>query len=300
MRKGKDNLCITACLPFQTTTMILFKKAEQVSVYIQKQKKTNRKIGFVPTMGALHDGHISLLRASKQANELTVCSIFVNPTQFNNPEDFKNYPITIDKDIEKLLQAGCDILFLPSRDEIYPAGYMAKQYDLGHLETVLEGYYRPGHFQGVCQVVERLLQITQPDNLYMGAKDYQQCMVIDRLLEIVGKKNTIQLNIEPTLREKDGLAMSSRNLRLNSDQRQVATTIYEALVFMKESFGERDIAELEDAAIAMLATRGFRTDYVQIADANTLQPANPSTPQSIALIAAFIGDIRLIDNMPLN
>src|ERR671912_2232392 len=143
--------------------MILFKKAKNLSNYISKQKKSNLKIGFIPTMGALHEGHLSLIAASKKENAVTVCSIFVNPTQFNNQEDFKHYPITIEKDIEKLLNAGCDILFLPPREEIYPQGFVAKKYDLGELETVLEGLYRPGHFQGVCQVVDKLMEIVQPD-----------------------------------------------------------------------------------------------------------------------------------------
>ncbi|HEY0040183.1 MAG TPA: pantoate--beta-alanine ligase [Flavisolibacter sp.] len=280
--------------------MILFKQAEKISDYLVQQKKFGKKIGFVPTMGALHDGHLSLIKASKEINDLTVCSIFINPTQFNNQEDFRNYPVTIDTDIEKLLTSGCDILFLPSQEQIYSSGYMARHYELGELETVLEGFYRPGHFQGVCQVVDRLLDVTQPDNLYLGAKDYQQCKVIARLLELTGKGNQIKLNIEPTLRENDGLAMSSRNLRLSPEQRQAATAIYEALLYIKKNSTDQSITEAQNEAAAMLVSRGFKPDYVQIADADTLLPANGTTKRKIALIAAFIGDIRLIDNLLLN
>src|SRR6476620_9509378 len=154
--------------------MILFKKAAQLSGYLRKQKTNGLSIGFVPTMGALHSGHLSLIAASKKEQSITVCSIFVNPTQFNNPDDFKHYPVRIEEDIEQLLKSDCDILFLPSAEEIYPVGYAAKHYDLGLLETILEGHYRPGHFQGVCQVVDRLLEIIEPTSLYLGQKDYQQ------------------------------------------------------------------------------------------------------------------------------
>src|SRR5215212_8351624 len=171
--------------------MIIFKTPDALSGHINQQKKSGKKIGFVPTMGALHEGHLSLIGVAKKPNDLTICSIFVNPTQFNNPEDFKLYPVTIEKDIEQLIRAGCDILFLPSVDEMYPAGHSKKHYPLGRIETILEGYYRPGHFQGVCQIVDRLLDIVRPDNLYLGQKDFQQCMVIRKLLQLLGKDGDI-------------------------------------------------------------------------------------------------------------
>jgi pantoate--beta-alanine ligase len=280
--------------------MILFKQAEKISDYLHQQQKLSKKIGFVPTMGALHNGHLSLISASKKNNDLTVCSIFVNPTQFNNQEDFKNYPVTIESDIEKLLAAECDVLFIPLQAEIYAPNFVARHYDLGKLEDVLEGFYRPGHFQGVCQVVDRLLEIIQPHNLYLGAKDFQQCKVIGRLLEITGKQKEINLNIEPTLRENDGLAMSSRNLRLHPEQRKIATSIYEALTLIKENNGNHSISEMEKQASTLLLDKGFQPDYVHIADATTLLPADETTEKKIALIAAFLGDVRLIDNLPLN
>ncbi|MFZ1534928.1 MAG: pantoate--beta-alanine ligase, partial [Chitinophagaceae bacterium] len=201
--------------------MILFKKATDLRKWVDAQSKKGNSIAFVPTMGALHAGHISLIDAASKENQVTISSIFVNPTQFNDLKDFEKYPITIEKDIEMLEAAGCNVLFLPSVKEIYPEGIKPEmQYELGYIETILEGKFRPGHFQGVCMVVHRLLDIVQPDNLYLGQKDYQQCMVISKLVELINQQDTIKVNICPTLREKDGLAMSSRNMRLNEDERK--------------------------------------------------------------------------------
>lgn len=282
--------------------MILFKKAKSLSLYLSKQKNQGVSIGFVPTMGALHQGHLSLIETAKQETDITVCSIFVNPTQFNNASDFQHYPVTTEKDIEKLLDANCDVLFLPAGDEIYPADYMAKSYQLGFLETVLEGHYRPGHFQGVCQVVERLLEIVQPNQLYLGAKDYQQCMVISQLLKLLGKENEIDLRIASTLRESDGLAMSSRNLRLTPEQRAVAPAIFSVLSSIKQQYkaGSFSALQLETQAVAALEQKGFKVDYLKIADAETLLPPAAGSKQAIVLTAATLGEIRLIDNLILN
>src|SRR5687768_4583767 len=166
--------------------MIIFRYAEPLARYIQQQKDASKQIGFVPTMGALHDGHIALIDRSKKDTAITVCSIFVNPTQFNNSGDYQKYPNTIEQDITRLEAAGCDALFLPSIAEMYPQGTAGlEQYDLGYLETLLEGKYRPGHFQGVCQVMFRLLTMVKPHKLFMGQKDYQQCMVVSRLLQLM-------------------------------------------------------------------------------------------------------------------
>jgi pantoate--beta-alanine ligase len=280
--------------------MIIFKQADELSEYISRQKKAGRQIGFVPTMGALHAGHLSLIDASEKKESLTVCSIFVNPTQFNNPEDYRLYPVTIEKDIERLVLAGCDVLFLPPVEEIYPAGYTKKQYDLGRIETILEGFYRPGHFQGVCQVVERLLQIVQPDQLFLGQKDFQQCIVIKKLIGIMGKEKEIQLEIVPTLREKDGLAMSSRNLRLNNDQRSLAASIFEELSFIKNNLNRQPLNTLKDLAKQHLAQKGFVVDYVEIANAGDLSVSTNMNENPVALVAASVGNIRLIDNLVLN
>lgn len=251
-------------------------------------------------MGALHAGHLSLIEACKGENDVVVCSIFVNPTQFNNPEDFKHYPITIEKDIEQLTTAGCSVLFLPGVDEIYPAGYTKKHYDLGELENILEGFYRPGHFQGVCQVVERLLHIVDPNNLYMGSKDYQQCMVVKRLLTLMGRAD-INLKQVATKREDDGLAMSSRNLRLSAEEREKALEISKALDYIKQKHFEKPFNQLIQEATEMLENKGFKVDYVSIADAKNLEPLTQLNGlPTVALIAATIGKIRLIDNMLLN
>ena len=199
--------------------MVLLKNATDLYNYLDSQRKNHISIGFVPTMGALHEGHLSLLAKSKKENSITVCSIFINPTQFNDPLDFEKYPVTIEQDIQKLDSIDCDILFLPSVDEIYPDGLNYNiHFALGELETIWEGKYRPGHFQGVCLVVKRLLEIVQPDMLFLGQKDFQQCKVIAKLIEILNFEKKIALIICPTMREPDGLAMSSRNMRLSDKQ----------------------------------------------------------------------------------
>lgn len=280
--------------------MIIFKKAKQLSDFIDQQKADKKKIGLVPTMGALHEGHLSLIKTCKQSNDICVCSIFVNPTQFNNAEDFKHYPITVEKDIEQLVYNNCDVLFLPGVEEIYPADYLKKTYDLGNIENILEGFYRPGHFQGVCEVVDRLLQIIEPDNLYLGQKDFQQCIVIKKLISLLGKENEIKLNIAPTVREADGLAMSSRNLRLNDEQRKLASSIFNELNFIKEHFKDQPLNELKKSAENHLTQKGFKVDYVEIANENDLSTAVSSSGKLVALAAAATGNIRLIDNIVLN
>ncbi len=283
--------------------MILFKKAKDLHKWLDAQRKNDCRIGFVPTMGALHEGHISLIRESLNENDITVCSIFINPTQFNDPADLKKYPVTLDKDIEKLEQAGCDLLFLPDVNEIYPAGYnRSLQYDLGYLETILEGKYRPGHFQGVCMVVDRLLDLVMPGILYLGQKDYQQCMVITRLAALTGRTGILRIRICPTLREPDGLAMSSRNLRLNTEERQRATAIYQCLLKIKNDLRPGELGNLKAVSNDWLVQQGFRPDYVEIADAGTLETVNSwdGRQRLVALVAAYLNEVRLIDNMLLN
>lgn len=278
--------------------MVIFHHISQISSYLKQKRLGGDKIGFVPTMGALHLGHLSLVKQSKIQTELTVCSIFVNPTQFNDPADFEKYPVTINQDIELLVNVGCDVLFLPAVNEIYPEGKVSPpHYELGYLETVLEGKYRPGHFQGVCQVVDILLRIVQPDELFMGQKDFQQCMVVKKLIEINGM-NT-RLNISSTLREKDGLAMSSRNLRLSNSERENAVSIYQTLLLMKEQLQAGDVLSVEKTATQYLTTRGFRVDYTALANAGTLELISNWNGKDdvVALIAAYLNDVRLIDNM---
>lgn len=280
--------------------MIIFHRAADLSAYLHTQRRQGLSIGFVPTMGALHAGHISLIEAAKKNHDLTVCSIFVNPTQFNNAEDFKHYPVTIEQDIEALTSAGTGILFLPSVQEIYPADYQKKVYDLGVLETLWEGAHRPGHFQGVCQVVERLLEIVEPDTLFLGQKDFQQCMVIRRLIGIMGKTGEIGLQIAPTLREQDGLAMSSRNLRLDASQRIQAPAIFRELQKIGEAWKKRPAKDLEAEATDALTRAGFTVDYVAIVQQDDLQPVAGTDAPAVVLAAAALGPVRLIDNLPLH
>jgi len=283
--------------------MTIIKKISDLQNFLGLYRKDGQKIGFAPTMGALHPGHISLITESKKNNGLTVSSIFINPVQFNDPKDYEKYPITLENDILLLEKAGCNVLFLPSVSEVYPDGTtQQKKYELGYLESVLEGEYRPGHFQGVCMVIERLLDIVKPDNLYLGQKDYQQCMVIKKLTELTGLDQTVHTRICPTLREPDGLAMSSRNMRLSETERKNAGTIYKTLQLIKEGLGKNDLRSLKKEAKKILSEKGFKPDYVEIADASTLQLVNDwdGKQKLVALIAAFLNEVRLIDNLPLN
>jgi pantoate--beta-alanine ligase len=278
--------------------MVIFKNADEIAQFLTEQKGANKTIGFVPTMGALHQGHLSLVEASKQQNDITVCSIFVNPNQFNNPEDFQHYPIMVEKDIDLLLASGCDVLFLPASDQVYPSGYVKKEFPLGKIETVLEGEFRPGHFQGVCQVMDRLLDIIEPHALIMGQKDYQQCMVIQKLIELKGGQ--YHLIVEPTVREEDGLAMSSRNLRLSEEDRSKAAVLSKTLAYISGNFRQVPLKTLKRTSRQMLENEGFAIDYIEIVDAYTLDSNISYSDRVVALAAATIGGIRLIDNMFLN
>ena len=280
--------------------MILFKTINELKKYIINKRSAGIRIGFVPTMGALHAGHLSLIRTSKKHTGLTVCSIFVNPTQFNDPSDYQQYPVTIEQDIRLLEQEGCDVLFLPEVKEIYPDDFQKKLYNLGTLETYLEGKYRPGHFQGVCQVVDRLLTIVEPDQLFLGRKDYQQCMVIAELISQTGKHTSLQ--IVPTMRENSGLAMSSRNLRLSDADREKASAIYRALQWIKTNIEPGPTETMSANAGKMLTDAGFdKIDYISIAHAQNLEPIEHWDGQTplVALAAAFISGVRLIDNISL-
>ncbi|MEJ7912026.1 MAG: pantoate--beta-alanine ligase [Chitinophagaceae bacterium] len=280
--------------------MINFKTSKPLSQYLSRQRAAGKRIGFVPTMGALHPGHLSLIDLAKAENRVCVCSIFINPTQFNNENDFLHYPVTVEKDIQELLKRGCHALFLPNHSEIYPEGFQARYYELGALENILEGHFRPGHFQGVCQVVDRLLEIIEPDDIFLGQKDFQQCLVIDHLLTITGRRIQTHIAIAPTVREPGGLAMSSRNTRLNENEFQTAKAISEALYYIKDHALLQPVAELELQAMKYLSGKGLSVDYVTIADAGTLAKTTTLNKPAIALIAVTVGKVRLIDNMLLN
>jgi pantoate--beta-alanine ligase len=249
-------------------------------------------------MGALHAGHISLIEKSKAENELTVCSIFVNPTQFNNPEDLKKYPRTLEKDSEMLEKAGCDVVFAPSAEEMYPS-LPTMKFDFGNLETVMEGKFRPGHFNGVGIVVSKLFHIIKPQKAYFGMKDIQQVAVIRRMVADL----SFDLEIIPceTLRETDGLAMSSRNTRLSPEARKLAPQVYKGLNIGKDILIKtKDVNQSKDAVNQHFKQfPEFNLEYFEIADFDTLESIKTYNPnKKVAFcIAIFLDGVRLIDNL---
>lgn len=278
--------------------MQIFYTVAEMQYYLKAQQKAGKTIGFVPTMGALHIGHISLIESSKKENDLTVCSIFVNPTQFNNPEDLKKYPRTLEKDCEMLEAAHCDAVFAPSAEEMYPS-LPSLRFDFGTLETVMEGKFRPGHFNGVGIVVSKLFHIVKPDKAYFGLKDLQQVAVIRRMT------NDLSFDLQivpcPTLRETDGLAMSSRNMRLSAEARALAPHIYKVLLLARKKL-ESGVTSAETQAFAMAYFKNypdFELEYLEIADFDTLAPiSQANAPGKTAIcIAAFLSGVRLIDNI---
>lgn len=284
--------------------MQIIKTIKDIHNQVLDLRSAGKKVGFVPTMGALHAGHISLIRQSNKENDVTVCSIFINPTQFNDPKDFEKYPVTLESDLQKLIDAKCDILFLPTVEEMYPKGTKnSEPIDFGFMAGTLEGEFRPGHFDGMAQIVEKLLLAVHPHQLFMGQKDYQQAMICAELIK--KRKLKIKLIVCPIKREKDGLAMSSRNVRLDKKSRAKAVEIVKTLKAiksrMKRSEGKQ-AADIEQAAFARLASfQEFKVEYVAIRDARSLKPIKKITASThaVALIAAQIGGVRLIDNMLL-
>lgn len=270
---------------------------QQMQTIAQAWHTAGLKIAFVPTMGNLHAGHLSLVEAAQRLADRVVVSIFVNPLQFGPQEDFASYPRTLDADADKLSTAGVDVLFTPSPEEIYPAGVTTAGYEVDELASVLEGAYRPGHFQGVVTVVQRLFEIVSPDIAIFGQKDFQQLQIIRRMVQ------DLQLGVGivamPTWREPSGLAMSSRNGYLSGSEREQAATIYQTLLWVGQqiSHGARDWAALESSAAEQLNQAGFVTDYVAIRDSDSLHAPKDSTKDLVILAAAHLGKTRLIDNI---
>ena len=276
--------------------MIVFKKKKDLTDWLASEPQCAKSLGYVPTMGALHEGHLSLIEVSKTENNLTACSIFVNPTQFNNPADFEKYPSTLEADIFLLEKAGCDILFLPSKDEIYPDDFHKKNYNLGYLENILEGKYRPGHFQGVCMVVDRLLDIVSCKNLYLGKKDYQQCLVLQKMTKEFHPNVCIKTC--ETKRMETGLAMSSRNLRLNDGERKTAEILFKSLSRIKNEANQESLDVLIKSVSADMVGAGFEIDYITVTDEELVETTELSKGRIyIALVAATLNNIRLIDNL---
>jgi len=271
----------------------------QLTVFLANHPKKD-SIGFVPTMGALHDGHASLLKKSLSQNALCICSIFVNPTQFNNKTDFKNYPNRLDKDIKLLRAIGCDVAFTPSKEAIYPNGFTSEVFDFGSLDKIMEGKSRPGHFNGVAMVVSRLFEIIKPKKAYFGEKDFQQLAIIKSLT--AQKFKGIEIVPCSTFREKDGLAMSSRNLLLDKRYRAAAPRIYQRLLAIQDRAKNTSVAGLRSwIENVYKKDEDLVLEYFEIADADSLKKSDSWSdfPKHIACIAVYAGTTRLIDNILL-
>ena len=279
--------------------MKVLKSKKTLIDYVERQREMGKKIGFAPTMGALHQGHLSLYKAAKKENDEVISSIFVNPTQFNNPDDFQKYPKTLEKDLELLEKAGVDAVYVPNVEEMYPDGLNSKKYDFDGLENEMEGKYRPGHFDGVGTIVEELFRQVQPHNAYFGEKDYQQLAIIKKMVEKT--KLPVKIHGVPTLREEDGLAMSSRNVRLTETQRKEATIIYETLTKVKEWFKVISLEEIKQKVTDIFRNSNFELEYFVIADEKTLKETDYfyKDKNYRAFIVAYAGEVRLIDNMHL-
>jgi pantoate--beta-alanine ligase len=280
--------------------LLIFKEIAPLRAYLNGRKLKGDTVGFVPTMGALHQGHIALVAESIANHTITVSSIFVNPTQFNNQEDLVKYPRTIERDIELLEAAGCDVLFHPEAAEMYPNGFATKHYEWQNITNSLEGAFRPGHFDGVITIVNKLFEAVEPHAAYFGQKDFQQCAVIGKMISEFNL--SITMHVCPTLREPDGLAMSSRNVRLSSAERADALLVFEALRFIKQHQHSLPINELiKNAERILLKSAVMKPEYISVVETDSLNPAETLLPQQkyVALIATWCGNVRLIDNMLL-
>lgn len=259
-------------------------------------KLAGKKIALVPTMGALHKGHVSLIEAAKSEADIVVCSIFVNPTQFTDPKDLERYPRPLEHDMAMLNESGCNVVFMPSVKEMYP---LPEQWhiDLGPAEFLLEGEFRKGHYQGVTQIVKKLFDAVDPDLAFFGQKDYQQVLMIENMVAYFN--SPVKIVTCPIIREEDGLAMSSRNIHLSAVDRKHALVLSQSLQYINANYDKDKLAILEDAAKKMIeSTPGVDLDYFVIVDGETLvPPTDKYEPRLVALVAAKVGETRLIDNM---
>ena len=275
----------------------VFNYIADLQSFLNAKRDSGYSVGLVPTMGALHEGHLSLIRRAKSENDIVVASVFVNPVQFNNPADLEKYPRTPEKDVALLESAGCDAVFMPSVEEMYPTK-VEDHYDFGAIEHVMEGACRPGHFNGVAIVVRKLFDIVKPDRAYFGEKDFQQQAIIRKLV----KDYNIKLEIVPCdiVREKDGLAMSSRNMRLNADERAIAPMIYKVLKETVANYETLSPAEMKALALKKYSEiKQFDVEYVEIADETTLQTVTDwkDSEHARIFVALQLGPVRLIDNL---
>ncbi len=279
--------------------MEIFRTRAEVRKYLEQSKPDGRSVGFVPTMGALHQGHLSLIDAARTKADIVVCSIFVNPTQFNDKNDLANYPRPIEEDIQKLRETNCDVLFLPEVDEMYNSADKW-HIELDNLDNILEGEIRPGHYQGVTQIVKKLFDIVSPDYAFFGQKDFQQFVVISYMVRKLGID--VQLIMCPIVRENDGLAMSSRNVYLSMEDRKHALSLFKSLTKAKADFDNLSIQQLKQNAMDYLSNAaGIKIEYFEVYNADTFEPVTTKNAENIiALVAARVGKIRIIDNMILN
>lgn len=279
--------------------MKIIRTLYDMTQYRVRQRDRGASVGFVPTMGALHDGHLSLVEQAVRENTVAVVSVFVNPVQFNNPQDFATYPRTEEEDFKKLAAAGVDAVFAPTAEEMYPAGSEApKVYSLGSVAEVMEGKYRPGHFQGVARVLDILFHLVSPTRAYFGEKDFQQIAVVRTLIKEEGIP--VEIVACPIKRASDGLALSSRNTRLNEEQRKAAPEIYQALKYSVEYSKDHSVRATHDTVVERLdAVPGLRVEYFEIVDARTLQPVEEWDESNwiVGCITVYCGDVRLIDNI---
>jgi len=280
--------------------MQVFETKKDLQDYLFKKSQQNLSIGFVPTMGALHEGHLSLIKKAQEKNNITVVSIFVNPTQFDNQEDLIKYPKTLKNDIQLLESVNCDVLFSPSVDEIYADNVVSASFDFDGLEHEMEGKFRNGHFDGVGTIVKTLFEIVKPTNAYFGQKDFQQLQIVKKMVS----KHQLPVKIKgcKIFREKDGLAMSSRNARLSKEHRKAAPFIFKTLKKAKKKFGTENAKEIADWVKKQFKKHPlFELEYFTIADEKTLKSINKkeSDKDYRAFIAVFASDIRLIDNIKL-
>lgn len=283
---------------YSSFVKILYHK-KALSEYLASFRREGKRIGLVPTMGALHAGHLSLLNYIKEYCDISVCSIFVNPTQFNDPEDLEKYPRPIQQDLKLLEEIGCDVVFIPAVEEMYGEGE-EWTIELGRLDQVLEGALRPGHYQGVTQIVKKLFDVVKPDVACFGQKDYQQFLVVEKMVEIYSLD--IDLIMCPTLREADGLAMSSRNVRLSPKGRQQALAIVKTLIGFQETYLDLGLGEARDQAIRKLTeSEGLTLEYFEVCEPQTLRTVHSAKKgdQLVVLVAAWVDGIRLIDNIIL-
>lgn len=280
--------------------MIVFHSSVDLAKHLDEIRSQGKSIGFVPTMGALHEGHLKLCIRAVKENAFVVASIYVNPTQFNNAEDLKNYPRLPEEDVKKLEEVGCHAVFMPTDEDMYPEGKKLLDIDLEGLDQVMEGKFRPGHFQGMVTVVHTLFNKVKPTRAYFGEKDFQQLAIIRFM---VRKLNLpIEIHGCPTTREANGLAMSSRNMRLNEKERKSAADIFKALSFIKENSRSLPVEELIDEGKRILSQSGeLECEYLELADELSLKPiVSGMAPQGArAFVAAYCGPVRLIDNLPL-